>query len=128
MALPEDVEELLIRNYCRIKVDLDGLSVVTKAVIGRILSCSSCVADACPDDPGYTPEPGVWSPESTQSKGGRPDLCRNSRVDRRYFPMGNRCVFLHWEDAPFSRLEIKKGYGNKAQGKSTHGDVCDNRS
>ena len=81
MALPEDVEELLIRNYCRIKVDLDGLSVVTKAVIGRILSCSSCVADARPDDPGYTPEPGVWSPESAEGKRSRFSYGWNSGID-----------------------------------------------
>lgn len=47
--------------------------MITDIPVRRIRRCSSGIANAGPNNPGQTPEPGVGSPESAQRKGRR--LC-----------------------------------------------------
>ena len=69
MAIPVDVQQFLVGDLGRVVVNLDRLGVTPQAVVGGVLFVATGIADAGADDTGYTPEPGVGAPESTQGKG-----------------------------------------------------------
>ena len=71
MAVPKDVEQLLIRNLSRIKINLQRLGVVAKTIIGGVQFFPTGVTHAGADNPFQTPKLGVRPPESAQGKGGR---------------------------------------------------------
>jgi hypothetical protein len=82
MIFPEDIEQIFVRELCRIEVNFYSLSVISKVVVGRILFCSSRIANTSADYTGNDAEPGVRSPESTQSKCGSLSSVRRSLIYR----------------------------------------------
>ncbi len=82
MAFPEDIEQILVGDYGRIKIYLHRFGVIPDSSVCRILCRTSRVPHAGPHDPGKTPEPGVGTPESTHSEGRRPRAFRSRNVDR----------------------------------------------
>lgn len=83
VAVPEDVEQLLVGNLSRIKIELEGLGMVAETVIGWVQLFAAGVTDPGADHAFDTPKLGVWSPESTQGKGGRFEVRGCSSVDGR---------------------------------------------
>ncbi len=78
---------------CRIKIKLDSLAMVSQAVVSGVLFCTSSVADASADYTFKTPEPGVRSPESAKSEGGRFQVLWRLSVYRRN--IASKIVFIH---------------------------------
>lgn len=79
MVLPEDIEELLVRDPAGVVDDLNRLRVVAEIVIGRVLLGAACVAYQGRKDTVDLPEPGIRSPESAQAEGGCLDVRRRCR-------------------------------------------------
>jgi len=80
---PEDVQQFLIADGARVVVDLDRLTVAAEVVVGGVALRPARVADACANDAGETPEPGVRTPESPHGEGRRLRLCGCIQVDGR---------------------------------------------
>jgi len=70
MAVPEDVQQLLIGNSCGIIIDLNRFRMVAEASICRGRFGAAAVAYARTDYALNAPEPGVRPPESAKPKGG----------------------------------------------------------
>ena len=81
MVFPEDIQERLIGNPCRIVFDPDGFAVVSQFRVRGILCGTARITDLGTDYSLDEPEPGVCTPESPQGKGGR---LRSGRCDEVY--------------------------------------------
>jgi hypothetical protein len=102
---PEDIQECLIGNPCRIVFDPDGFAMVSQFGVCGILGGTTRITDLGTDYSLDEPEPGVWTPESPHRKGGRLRSGRCDEVDRWPNATGNRCIrflLLHGI-APFLR-------------------------
>lgn len=71
--MPENIEELFIRDALRVIVYLYGLCVVSQAVVRRVLLGPSRIAHPGADNSWDAPEPGVRAPESAQGERCRLD-------------------------------------------------------
>ena len=101
MRLPENIQKFLVGYPYRVIVDLDRLCVITKAVISRIPLCPSPISYTGANNTRNTPEPGVRTPESAESKGSRPDRVRENTVDRwNCVITGSFCIY-HCLSHPF---------------------------
>lgn len=69
VAAPEDVQQFLVGDDCRVKIDLDGLGVVAEVVIGGVGLRSARVPYPGADDAVDSPELGIRTPESAQAEG-----------------------------------------------------------
>src|SRR6185295_1919329 len=83
VRVPENVENLRVRNLLGIEIDLDRLSVVADVVIGRILCRAAAVADARANHSRKTPKLGVRSPESPERESRGLRFGRRGRIDGR---------------------------------------------
>jgi hypothetical protein len=81
MVFPENIQQRLIRNLCRIVLDPDGFAVVSQFGVRGILCGTACITDRCTDGAFDEPEPGVCTPESPHGEGGR---LRSGRCDKVY--------------------------------------------
>jgi hypothetical protein len=88
MAMPEDIQKLLVRNTGRIKIYLHGLGMTVQIMISGIGSGTASVTNASSHYSIKTPEPGVRPPESAQSEGSRLYFLRDRGIDRRDFVSG----------------------------------------
>jgi len=70
IRFPEYVQQLPVGYHLRIIVNLYRLAVASYIPIGRVFLSPAGISDAGPDDPVYTPETGVGSPESAHGKRG----------------------------------------------------------
>lgn len=68
MDVPEDVEQILKRGFCRVEHDVDHFGMTgssgTDGTIARVWRNAACVADACCVDAGYGPEFLLCAPET----------------------------------------------------------------
>ncbi len=106
MACPEGIKQLLVGYLRRVIVDLDGFSMVTEIMVGGVLFGPARVPHARSDHACQTPEPGVWSPESTHGKSCRCHLFRLLRIDQRlgWYRKGSKDFLSHGRNpSPFSR-------------------------
>ena len=69
VAAPEDVQQMLVGDDRRVKIDLDGLGVVAEAVVGGVGLGPACVAYPGADNAVDSPELGIRTPESAQAEG-----------------------------------------------------------
>src|SRR5208282_6189332 len=69
MALPENRQQLFIRDLGGIIVELDGLSVIPKIMISGTPFRSSRISHPGAHHAFEDPEPGVRTPESPQGEG-----------------------------------------------------------
>ena len=69
VAAPEDVQQLLVGDDRRVKIDLDGLGVVAEVVVGGVGLRAACVPYPGADDAVDGPELGIRTPESAQAEG-----------------------------------------------------------
>jgi hypothetical protein len=83
MAFPENIQELPVGYSGRVVIYLDSLGMIAKAVVGGILLCAARVANARANYSINSPEPGIRSPESAQSKGRRCCLCGYGGINGR---------------------------------------------
>lgn len=70
MAAPEDVQQVLVGDDRRVKIDLDGLGVVAEVAVGGVGLRAARVPYPGADDAVDNPELGIRSPESAQAEGG----------------------------------------------------------
>jgi hypothetical protein len=105
MVFPEDIQERLIGNPCRIVFDPDGFAVVSQFGVRGILGRAACITDLGANGAFDEPEPGVWTPESPHREGGRLRFGRCDEVYRWPNAAGCCCIrflLLHGI-APFLR-------------------------
>lgn len=82
MAVPDIGQQLLITQLRRVVPDLKCLSVVLEVTVCGAGGVATAIADDRPVDTFDTPEPGVWTPESTKRKSGNLEILRQLAVDR----------------------------------------------
>ncbi len=115
MALPKNRQKLFIRDLAGIIVDLDGLGVIAKIMVSRILFRASRISHPGAHHAFEDPEPGVRTPESPQGKGGGFDLGRRRRVYGRYPGFTGCCIlhhcsfFRHWQVSTSSCRQLSCG-------------------
>ena len=85
VALPENQEQIFVRNAVRVVVDLDSLGMISDTAISWIFLLTAGISDPGPDDTVHTPELGVRSPESAHRKGCGLGIGQNFCIDWRYF-------------------------------------------
>ena len=83
MAVPKNIQQLLVQNLSRVKINLQSLGMVAEAVIGGVCFLAAGVANPGSDDSLQTPKLGVWSPESAKGKGGGFKITRRGKIDSR---------------------------------------------
>ncbi len=69
MTFPKNINKLFIRNLLWIKFNLYCFRMISKAVVGWVLFCSSCIAYLGSQYTFNMPEPGIRPPESPKGKG-----------------------------------------------------------
>ena len=93
MAFPENIQELPVGYSIRVVIYLESLGMIAKAVVGGIFLCAARVANARANNSIDSPEPGIRSPESAQSKGRRFYLCGYGGINgRQFFFLPRMCV------------------------------------
>ena len=70
MAVPEDIQQLSVRDLTWIIIDLNRLGVIAEAVVSGVFFCPSAIPDPCPHNALNAPELGIWTPESAKSERG----------------------------------------------------------
>ena len=70
MGLPENIQQLVIREPGEVEIDLNGFAVVSEIMVGRISFGPSGIADAGPNHALDGPKLGIGSPESPQGESG----------------------------------------------------------
>lgn len=83
VAAPEDVQQLLVGDDRRVKIDLDGLGVVAEVVVGGVVLGAARVAYPGADDAVDSPELGIRTPESAQAEAGGLGAGRNCGIQGR---------------------------------------------
>jgi hypothetical protein len=68
MAFPENIQKLAVGYSDRVVIYLESFGMIAKAVVGGIFLCAARVANARADNSIDSPEPGIRTPESAQSK------------------------------------------------------------
>lgn len=86
MAVPVDVEQLVVGDDRGVVVYLYGLTVIAQVTVSGVRFCPASVADTGADNAWKTPEPGVGTPESAKCKGSRLGV--------------SRCVSIHGRGVP----------------------------
>ena len=92
MTDPKDLDEFPVGDLGRIEIDLDGFAVIADVAVGGIGRAAARIAYPGTDDAWETPVPGVWTPESTERKGGGFDLPWRSEVDGREGGLAHRAT------------------------------------
>ncbi len=111
MALPEDFQQLGVRNLLRVVVDLNGFGVVANVLVGGVCLFAAGVAYPRADNSGCTPEPGVGAPESAQGEGGSLEFSRRRFIDGgdwRYFLSSNNAG--HSKQSHSEQNSLGKGH------------------
>jgi hypothetical protein len=89
MGLPEDVQQLCVRDDGGIVDDLDGLGVIPQVMIRGVWFGAARVSYPGADNAMEGPEPGIRTPESPQGKGGGLGMGRDG-IPRRDQGTGSR--------------------------------------
>ncbi len=94
MALPENLQQLFIRDLGGIIVEPDGLGMIAQIMISGALSCSSRISHPGVHHAFEDPEPGVRTPESPQGKSRGFGFGRGGSINGGY-PCCKSCCILH---------------------------------
>ena len=108
VAAPEDVQQLLVGDDRRVKIDLDGLGVVTEVAVGGVGLRAARVPYPGADDAVDSPELGIRSPESAQAEGGGLGAGGNCGIQGRNLNLGETPGSLH-DRGPFLMAVIAPG-------------------
>ena len=83
VAAPEDVQQLLVGDDRRVKIDLDGLGVVPEVAVGGVGLLAACIPYPGADDAVDSPKLGIRAPESPQGESCGFDFSWYSQDNRR---------------------------------------------
>jgi hypothetical protein len=81
MGLPENIQQMFIREPGGVEIDLKDFAVVPEIMVGRISFGPSGIADAGPNHALDGPKLGIGSPESPQGESGGFDPVWHRGVD-----------------------------------------------
>ena len=83
MAVPEDVQQFLVRDDGRVEIDFHGLGVIAEAVVGWVLFGPARVSYPGANNAVDGPELGIRTPKSAQGEGGGLGFDRNCGIHGR---------------------------------------------
>ena len=93
MAFPENIQELPVGYSGRVVIYLESLGMIAKAIVGGIFLGAARISNARANNSIDSPEPGIRSPESAQSKSRRCCLCGYGGINgRQFFFLPRMCV------------------------------------
>ena len=93
MAFPENIQELPVGYSGRVVIYLESLGMIAKAIVGGIFLGAARISNARANNSIDSPEPGIRSPESAQSKSRRCCLCGYGGINgRQFFILSRMCV------------------------------------
>jgi len=113
VAAPEDVQQFLVGDDSRVKIDLDGLGVVAEVVVGGVVLSAARVPYPGADDALDSPELGIRTPESAEAEGSGLRAGGNCGIQGRDLNIRGAHGCLHYR-GPFLMAVIV--YGLALQG------------
>lgn len=122
VAAPEDVQQLLVGDDSRVKINLDGLGVVAEVVVGGVAPGAACVSYPGADDAVDSPELGIRSPESAQAEGSGLRLGGNCGIQRGDLNFRGVHDGLH-DRGPFLIVVITHGLALQGRGNAATAGV-----